>query len=142
MDLISHDHFCEQLGKEFDRIVFNKERLTIMVIEFINTKYISDIDSCDFEIDLRLIQIERLVRRKIKTTDFFGRTNVTEFAIALKNTNLNEGIALAQGLKEAISEIEMYSLENNGVDVSMKIGLAEYIPQDVDYENQINYHFV
>jgi hypothetical protein len=24
----------------------------------------------------------------------------------------------------------------------MKIGLAEYIPQDVDYENQINYHFV
>jgi len=127
--LWNHGFFQDQLTTEINKSKKNQDPLSLIIIDIDNFKKLND--SCGHHTgDIALKNISKILRESSRTNDYACRYGGEEFAIILTQTSKEQGLAIAERIRQ---RIEQHSFEKVSEDIKMKItisaGLATY-PDD------------
>ncbi len=86
--------------------------------------------------DRVLIGIARCVEDILRKTDIFARYGGEEFIILMPNTNLENGLIVAEKLREVVQETEFF-YEGQNVPITVSAGITEVNTEDKDFMNII-----
>ena len=70
--------------------------------------------------------VSKILKQHVRETDFVCRYGGEEFSIILSDTGIDEGVALAERLRHIIEEAHIPISENERIDFTCSIGIAEY----------------
>jgi two-component system cell cycle response regulator len=114
--LYNHQYTYERLEEEIQRAKRYKHTLAIIMIDIDNFKQVNDIYGHPAG-DEVIIKVSRTLRNICRTTDILGRYGGEEFLILLPETDLDDGIKLAERLRTQILALT-YSRENLRITIS------------------------
>ena len=121
--------FDEVLSVETSRSRRYKAPLSLMVFDIDLFKNVNDKYGHDTG-DTLLGEITTIVKNIIRSIDAFARWGGDEFAIILPSTTLENGVILAEKIRDAIQK-HNFNIEET---VSVSIGVAEYINGESEQE--------
>jgi diguanylate cyclase (GGDEF)-like protein len=78
-----------------------------------------------------LINISRLVQKKVRNTDIFARVGGDEFGVILPETNISKASLVAEKIRHSIE------VSNTNVPVTISIGLTNYCSEKGDWDNSV-----
>lgn len=110
------------LANEFERFVRTQHSSSLIMLDIDHFKRVNDSYGHTAG-DRVLVQVARLIRRIIRTTDIAGRYGGEEFGILLPNTNAADAEILAERLRYEI-EMTAISYEEQNLFVSISLGIA------------------
>jgi diguanylate cyclase (GGDEF)-like protein len=73
-----------------------------------------------------LEKVSKLLRQRLRETDYIGRYGGDEFIIILSEVDLDKALVLASRMREAIMKSSMKDTKNNSIDVTISLGLTLY----------------
>jgi len=77
--------------------------------------------------DAALVAVARALRGRVRATDFVGRMGGEEFAVALPETGTSAALALAEGLRKAVSETPVVIPGSRvPASVTISVGIASW----------------
>ncbi|OAN49924.1 signal transduction protein [Paramagnetospirillum marisnigri] len=127
--LYNRRKFEEFLGHEADRAKRNMHSFCIAQIDLDDFKNINDTFGHPIG-DLVLKEIASVLVRDVRRTDVVARVAADEFAVLLPETDPEEGLRVAEKLRQTITDLAL-GLPVGGVRVTASIGLASY-PENAD----------
>ncbi len=124
--------FLDELSAEIQRSVRYQHPLSLIMFDIDLFKRINDTYGHQTG-DKAILQIVKLVRQSIRTTDIFGRYGGEEFIISLPETAIVEAALIAERLRVKIAELKIddigtltcsfgvtHLIDNEGVDELIK----------------------
>lgn len=76
--------------------------------------------------DSILVQLTDLIRSQIRKGDILSRYGGEEFAVLLKNTELEDGVHIAEKIRNSIEHHEFTTSSNEPLRVTISAGVVEY----------------
>lgn len=122
--LINRRQFINLAEKEFLRAKRYKNVFTLLMIDIDHFKKINDEKGHDAG-DQVIKEIGRQLNEGFRKTDISARLGGEEFTVILINTNLEEGMALAEQFRERISNV-MVSYEGEDIQFTVSIGITVF----------------
>lgn len=127
--LYNRRKFDEFLEHEIDRAKRNQHAFCIAQIDLDDFKNINDTFGHPIG-DLVLKEIASVLMRDVRRTDVVARVGADEFAVLLPETDPEEGLRVAEKLRQTITDLAL-GLPVGGVRITASIGLASY-PANAD----------
>ncbi len=124
--LFNRRRFEEELTRELASAERYETKVAVMAIDLDDFKYIND--SLGHSIGDELItRVGQAVRDRLRRTDVLARLGGDEFAVILPRVDDDGAMEVAQGLLEAVGEVDLVGLGGRGGGkVSASIGIAMF----------------
>lgn len=127
--LWNHGFFQDQLSTEIDNAQEHQNPLSLIMMDLDNFKKLNDTHGHHTG-DIVLKEISKILRESSRTNDYACRYGGEEFAIILTQTTKEQGLAIAERIRERVEQHVFEKLpENINLKVTLSIGLATY-PHD------------
>lgn len=136
--LYNDRHFRARLREEFERTQRHGAPLTLLLLDLDDFKRINDTTSYEFG-DLVLRSVGEILRRSVRTIDIPARIGGDEFAVLMPNTTLEEGLAVANRIREATRRARVESAEGM-VLIQESLGVASYAGQELEDPRELFLH--
>ncbi len=120
--LLNHRSLLECLELEFLRAKSENKTLVIIIVDIDYFKIINNNLGHNFG-DFVLRQISKIIQGKIKPKDVLGRNEADEFTIALVNSSYENGMFLANNLRQEIGE-HLFKEEALSGRATISVGIA------------------
>ncbi|MDD2511247.1 MAG: diguanylate cyclase [Syntrophomonas sp.] len=128
--LYNHRQVMEKLQLEIARANRYQQDLTIMMLDIDHFKSINDEFGHQVG-DVVLVEVSQIIRRNLRSIDIAGRYGGEEFLIVLPQTNLNNGMQVAERIRQQV-EAEGFEESEEGITVS--IGISQHQGEEMaDY---------
>lgn len=121
-------YLLEALEKEIIRARRHQRPMSLMMFDIDHFKKINDFHG-HLAGDHVLKELARIVQGRIRRDEVFARYGGEEFAILLPETNLEGGVALAEGLREKVEQ-SRFVFQNELIKVTISAGVAMLEPDD------------
>lgn len=121
--LYNHRYFYEQLAHEVERSIRYGQPLAVLLMDMNNFKEINDTfghivgDKC-------LSLVGQVIARQIRGSDVGARYGGDEFVVILPNTGMEEALATAEKLAEAVTKIAALHPGEEDVKLGISVGVA------------------
>jgi diguanylate cyclase (GGDEF)-like protein/PAS domain S-box-containing protein len=124
--LFNRRRFEEELTRELASAERYESRLAVLAIDLDDFKYIND--SLGHSIGDELItRVGHAVRSRLRRTDVLARLGGDEFAVILPRIDEDAALEVAEGLLEAVGEVDLVGLGGRGGGkVSASVGVAMF----------------
>ncbi len=127
--LFNHRHFQETIGRELDRAVRYKRKLSIIFLDVDHFKQYND-SMGHLEGDKVLKEIARTIEGRMRSTDLAARYGGEEFVILLPETSRDDAWKLAEQLREKIAATPFSGSEKQPLGrVTISSGVSSF-PED------------
>jgi diguanylate cyclase (GGDEF)-like protein len=134
--LANRRHFNNVLANRFEQAKSNQEPLSLLLLDIDHFKIYNDTyghpagDEC-------LRRVASLIRLSLgRPTDVAARYGGEEIAVILPFTDLKGAVMVAEGIRQAIEEVNIESRLTKQGRVTVSIGVAGYIPALDSYDYQ------
>jgi diguanylate cyclase (GGDEF)-like protein len=134
-ELANDRHFRSRLAEEFARSQRHQAAFTVMLIDIDDFKQINDQTSYEFG-DTVLRSIAEVIRQSVRNIDIPARIGGDEFAVLMPNTNLEEGVGVANRILASIDGLVVREM-NTHAEVRLSIGTATYEGQGLTEATQV-----
>lgn len=125
-NLYNHRYFYQRLREELERAKRYRRPLTLLMLDVDDFKHFNDHHG-HLEGDRLLRELSRVLLREIREADIPCRYGGEEFNIILPETNLEQGQALAERLRQKVAQTHFTGEEVlPGRKLTVSIGLAAY----------------
>jgi diguanylate cyclase (GGDEF)-like protein/PAS domain S-box-containing protein len=128
--------FMAGLASEISFVERNEEQLSFLMIDLDHFKLINDQYGHSVG-DEVLKQFANTANKVLRTEDLFGRLGGEEFAVLLRNTDLELAKILAERLRTSISQM-VVAVEGASVKFTVSIGVSSFSPPS-DLDSLIKY---
>lgn len=128
--LNNHQAFYMYMDKMYKKTVMLKEGITLTIIDIDNFKIVNDTYG-HLAGDEILREIAIIIKSNVRKTDFVARYGGEEFAIVHLDTNLQEGINIAEKLRAKV-ENHKFSFNNKHIAITVSMGTGSLMPEDRD----------
>ncbi|MBI3443796.1 MAG: EAL domain-containing protein [Magnetospirillum sp.] len=122
--LYNRRKFDEFLDHEIDRAQRHGHPFCVAQIDLDDFKNINDTFGHPIG-DLVLKELASVLYREVRRTDVVARVGADEFSVLLPETTLEEGIAAAEKLRQAVADCQL-GLPVGGVRITSSVGLVCY----------------
>jgi len=112
----------EILDKEINRAVRNKQGLAVAIADMDNFKSINDTYGHETG-DLALIELAKVLRDEIRTTDYVGRWGGEEFLFIFPETTCKGALIVIERVRKSMEEL-ILSVGDTNIKVTVSIGLS------------------
>lgn len=127
--LYNHRYFWERLAQEVERAARYHRPLTLLMLDVDNFKLYNDLHG-HLEGDALLCQLAGIIRGQVRQHDVVCRYGGEEFTVILPEAGLEEGMAVAERMRETVAGFAFPGREAlPGGKVTVSFGVAAY-PQD------------
>jgi diguanylate cyclase (GGDEF)-like protein len=123
-ELANDRHFRNRLSEEFARSQRHEAAFTVMLIDIDDFKQINDQTSYEFG-DTVLRTIAEVIRQSVRNIDIPARIGGDEFAVLMPNTNLEEGVGVANRILASIDGLVVRENSTQAA-VRLSIGTSTY----------------
>ena len=113
------------IEKEIDQSDYFNLNFSLIMFDLDKFKKVNDTFGHLFG-DLVLKEVSKVVSSNIKTTDIFGRYGGEEFLVLLPNTQLKEGVLIAERLRKSIEKMTW----KYDILITVSIGVIKKLPND------------
>lgn len=124
-------HFLDHLQVEHARARRLERPLSLVILDIDLFKQINDTHGHligDDAIKAVMLACQTAIRQ----TDFLGRIGGEEFAVLLPETRLDEGVAAAERIRQAVARIDFRAEDGRAIPLSVSLGVTELEADDVD----------
>ncbi len=119
--LFCHRHFRQEVDQAVRRAIRNEEPLSLLLMDLDHFKALND--TCGHEAGNQcLLQVASILRATFRSTDILARFGGDEFEILLLDTNAEDGLKVAEKVREKVEAIPL----PQGLKVTATIGLASF----------------
>ena len=125
--LPSRKHLRELLDDTLTQAQESETGFSLLTLDLDHFKAINDQYGHDVG-DKVLVAVADVMRERLRSSDTPARWGGEEFLILLPNTDLPGTEQVAEGIRQAISELELEA-DNSRIQVTISIGIAQF-PQD------------
>lgn len=122
--LITRRHFYDRLDQELDRCRRYGTQLALIMIDIDNFKTVNDELGHPLG-DVALVEVARLLKANIRTSDIIARYGGEEFAILVPAQGKSAAIAVAEKLRTVV-EVNDLTLEGPRLKVTVSAGVTDY----------------
>jgi len=123
--------FMAGLKSEISFVERNEEQLSLLMIDLDHFKLIND-QYGHIVGDVMLQQFANTASKVLRTEDLFGRLGGEEFAVLLRNTDLELAQILAERLRKSISQM-VVTVDGASIKLTVSIGVSSFSPpSDLD----------
>jgi diguanylate cyclase (GGDEF)-like protein/PAS domain S-box-containing protein len=124
--MFNRRRFEEELTRELASAERYESRLAVLAIDLDDFKYIND--SLGHSIGDELIRrVGQGLRARLRRTDVLARLGGDEFAVILPRSDATDALEVAEGLLEAVGEVDLVGLgARGGGKVSASVGVAMF----------------
>jgi extracellular factor (EF) 3-hydroxypalmitic acid methyl ester biosynthesis protein len=122
-------HFYQQLKMEIDRLDRHEYPLTLLLIDLDDFKVFNDTYG-HIEGDQVLLRLGQVIKRCLRKADSAYRYGGEEFTIILPMTTSEEGIVIAERIKEELKKENFSPVPDKHVHLTVSIGLSQYKKQE------------
>ena len=122
--LYNRRYFMERFDEELIRVKRYNHAMSLLIVDLDRFKLINDNYGHAMG-DMVLSRLGRLIREKIRTTDFAARYGGEEFCLALPETGLDGAVCFADRLRESLSEITFTCEKGDTFKATCSIGVVE-----------------
>ncbi len=123
--LYNSRHFYVQLKMEIDRLDRHEHPLTLLLLDLDDFKAFNDTYG-HIEGDKVLLRLGQVIKRCLRKADSAYRYGGEEFTIILPMTTSEEGIVIAERIREELKKEDFYPAPGKQVHITVSIGLAQY----------------
>ncbi|PPK62321.1 diguanylate cyclase (GGDEF)-like protein [Malaciobacter marinus] len=116
-------HFFMHAQNIFSQANKSLNNLCVIMIDIDNFKRLNDSYGHDLG-DRALVAFSKCVKQNIIEDDIFGRLGGEEFAIVLKNTDLNKAIKIANKIRKSIENINIV-IKNENINITASFGVSD-----------------
>lgn len=116
-------HFFMHAQNIFSQANKSLNNLCVIMIDIDNFKRLNDSYGHDLG-DRALVAFSKCVKENIIEDDIFGRLGGEEFAIVLKNTDLNKAIKIANKIRKSIENINIV-IKNGNINITASFGVSD-----------------
>jgi len=127
--LYNSRHFYQQLKMEIDRLDRHEYPLTLLLIDLDDFKVFNDTYG-HIEGDQVLLRFGQVIKRCLRKADSAYRYGGEEFTIILPMTTSEEGIVIAERIKEELKKENFSPVPDKHVHLTVSIGFAQYNKQE------------
>lgn len=120
--LYNHKHIFDSLQVEINRGKRSNQPLTIMMFDIDHFKRVNDQYGHQTG-DHVLIAVADIIKTNLRQIDMLGRYGGEEFLAVLPNTDLQDGIMVANRIKD---QIEQAKFEVSDLSITISIGITQY----------------
>jgi diguanylate cyclase (GGDEF)-like protein/PAS domain S-box-containing protein len=128
--------FMAGLASEISFVERNEEQLSLLMIDLDHFKLINDQYGHSVG-DVVLQQFSHTAKQVLRTEDLFGRLGGEEFAVLLRNTDLELANVLAERLRASISQMAI-AVDGASIRLTISIGVSAFSPPS-DIDSLINH---
>lgn len=115
-----------------------EKTITVLLLDLDHFKKIND-QHGHYNGDIVLKTFTQRIKNILREDDLFGRLGGEEFAILLKNVNLNQSIIIAERIREIIQSTPTALDNGEQIYISVSIGLSfEKLPYALPFQQLIN----
>jgi diguanylate cyclase (GGDEF)-like protein/PAS domain S-box-containing protein len=118
-------YFTQKLEEEIERAKRSGSKLSLIMLDIDRFKIINDSFGHNAG-DLVLKSMTEMIKNRIRKIDTLARWGGEEFVILLPDTPANKGVALAEDLRESLSQMDIPGVGR----VTASFGVAGYCPWD------------
>ena len=130
--LYNRRYFEEEVAKQLTECKLQKVPYSVLMIDADKFKNINDTYGHKIG-DKVLIELASVTERALRDNDIVARYGGEEFVVFLPGVSSEQGIAVAERLRQSISKIVVYSDAGQPVSFTVSIGLSSSeISEDVD----------
>lgn len=131
--LANRRHFMERLHEEYERSRRNESEFTMLMIDIDYFKNINDTYGHQAG-DIVLRRLSDTMKNNLRLSDILGRIGGEEFAILLPDTEIREGMAIAERLRK---KIENLGIPYNGsvLHITISIGASPSFNDDTGIDS-------
>lgn len=122
--LANRTRFLDVFERERNHAARNQSDLTLILLDLDHFKLVNDGFGHDVG-DEVLKYVSATISRRLRKTDLACRIGGEEFAILLPGADLDQGIAIAETIRQNIADLP-YAKAENIIPLSASIGVAEY----------------
>ena len=125
--LYNHEYFVSRLREEIAMCERSKGRaLTLLMTDIDHFKKFNDTYGHQIG-DFVLIEVAKIYRDSVRISDIVARYGGEEFAIIFPQTNLKDGVKIAEKIRMAV-ENHVFKCEKGDLHVTVSIGVCEWLP--------------
>jgi diguanylate cyclase (GGDEF)-like protein/PAS domain S-box-containing protein len=138
--LFNSRHFYAQLQMELDRIERHDYPLTLLLLDIDDFKVFNDTYG-HVEGDKVLFLLGQVIKSCLRKEDSAYRYGGEEFTIILPMTTKEEGIVIAERIREELKKDVFSPVPGKNVNITVSIGLAQYRKQEdvSDFVNRVDH---
>jgi diguanylate cyclase (GGDEF)-like protein/PAS domain S-box-containing protein len=123
--LYNSRHFYQQLKMEIDRLDRHEQPLSLLLLDLDDFKAFNDTYG-HVEGDHVLLRLGQVIKRCLRKADSAYRYGGEEFTIILPMTTSEEGIVIAERIREELKKEDFSPVSGKQVHITVSIGLAQY----------------
>ena len=127
--LYNSRHFYQQLKMEIDRLDRHEHPLTLVVLDLDDFKAFNDTYG-HIEGDQVLLRLGQVIKRCLRKADSAYRYGGEEFTVILPMTTREEGIVIAERIREELRKEDFFPVPDKCVHLTVSMGLAQYKKQE------------
>ncbi len=127
--LFNHNHFREELRKEYKKAKRHLQPLTCIMLDLDHFKSVND--NCGHQFgDYVLSRSADILRRLVRDTDFIARYGGEEFFVILPNTELKGAYTLADRIRVAFAN-NVFKSGATSMSVTVSVGISSTSDRNV-----------
>ncbi len=126
--LPNREAYQQRLAQEFERWQRYKRPLSMMVCDVDHFKRVND-NYGHLAGDKVLRIIAKTLAKRLRKTDFIARFGGEEFVVLMPETEQQQALSVAEGVREAIASCPFHFKEQR-VSITMSFGISEFFGQD------------
>jgi diguanylate cyclase (GGDEF)-like protein len=127
--------FMERLSNEFERVKRYESLYTILMIDLDFFKKINDTLGHKAG-DTVLMKTSEILQSGLRCTDIIGRIGGEEFAAILPETELQQGLQIAERLRKAVEQLPL-EVEGNKINLTISLGTSQSNITDKEMDNAL-----
>lgn len=131
--LLNHGKILEQLDFELSRAMRNRTPLSFAMLDLDHFKSVNDTYGHPAG-DGVLKSVSRLLKERLRKTDFIGRYGGEEFAVIMPDTSGVDAVSVLDEVRKAFSRI-VQRANKNDFNCTFSCGIAEYDPKGPPLQN-------
>ena len=132
--LYTHAYFQEHLGKCLVKAKYNKQLVSLMILDLDFFKKVND-NYGHPQGDALLKQLGGVIKSVVSSKDTICRYGGDEFTVTMADTNRTKAVVLAEQIRQAVEEFE-FVLGPNIVHITISGGVAAY-PEDCSTKKEL-----
>lgn len=122
----NHRYFHDTLGEKIKEAADRNEPISLLYIDIDNFKYYNDLNGHQ-KGDEVLKNIGQLLSQNIRPVDMVARYGGEEFVVILPRADKQEGLRIAEGIRQAVESTYIIGQENQPTgNLTVSVGLATY----------------
>ncbi|WP_243368095.1 diguanylate cyclase [Fundidesulfovibrio soli] len=132
--LYNRRRFSEIVNSEITRALRYERPLSLILMDMDHFKLVNDTWGHPVG-DEVLREVSGRVRRSARSNDFVARLGGEEFAVLLPETTLEDAVALAERIRQAVSCRPAHMVGAQAVSCTLSLGVAEVCPSIQDFSS-------